>query len=63
MESKLSPDFYRVVLDATPSQADTRLIGLADGEVTVKVTTQVTLDTAEINVVDKDQSITAKTIK
>ncbi|XP_011669063.1 dolichyl-diphosphooligosaccharide--protein glycosyltransferase subunit 2 [Strongylocentrotus purpuratus] len=63
MESKLSPDFYRVVLDATPSQADTRLIGLADGAVTVKVTTQVTLDTAEINVIDKDQSITAKTMR
>ncbi|XP_071503410.1 dolichyl-diphosphooligosaccharide--protein glycosyltransferase subunit 2-like [Diadema antillarum] len=63
LESKLSPDFYQVTLDATPTQADSRLIGLADGEVTVKVTTQVTVESVEISVVDKDQSITAKTQK
>ena len=63
MQSKPAPGFYNVELEAAPSKPDKRLIGLSDGEVVVKVTTEVAVENVEISIVDKDQSITAKTVK
>ncbi|XP_022088754.1 dolichyl-diphosphooligosaccharide--protein glycosyltransferase subunit 2-like [Acanthaster planci] len=63
MESKPAPAFYAVALKATPTSPNPALIGLSEGTMLVKVTTEVTVDNMEISVIDKDQSITAKTVK
>ena len=63
MESKPAPAFYKVSLTAKPTTENPALIGLSEGAVLVKVTTEVTVDNMEISIIDKDQSITAKTVK
>ncbi|XP_071854727.1 dolichyl-diphosphooligosaccharide--protein glycosyltransferase subunit 2-like isoform X2 [Apostichopus japonicus] len=65
MKSKPSPGFYIIQLAAAAAggKPAPHLIGLTDGEVTVKVTTQVSISNVEISVVDREQSITAKTVK
>ncbi|XP_071804461.1 dolichyl-diphosphooligosaccharide--protein glycosyltransferase subunit 2-like [Asterias amurensis] len=63
IESKPAPAFYKVALSAKPTTENPALIGLSDGAVLVKVTTEVTVDNMEISIIDKDQSITAKTVK
>ncbi|XP_072029908.1 dolichyl-diphosphooligosaccharide--protein glycosyltransferase subunit 2-like [Amphiura filiformis] len=63
LQSKPAPGFYNVELEASPAKPDKRLIGLGDGLVVVKVTTEVAVENVEVSIVDKDQSITAKTVK
>lgn len=63
IESKPAPAFYKVSLSAKPTTDNPALIGLNDGAILVKVTTEVTVDNMEIAIIDKDQSITAKTVK
>lgn len=64
MKSNPSPGFYNVELSASPiGKPAPHLIGLQEGKVAVKVTTEVSISNVEISVVDRDQSITAKTVK
>ena len=63
LQSKPAPGFYNVDLEASPAKPDKRLIGLSDGKVIIKVTTEVAVENVEVSIVDKDQSITAKTVK
>ena len=63
MKAKLPAAFYAASLKAIPSPANPALIGLGEGEALFKVTTEVSVDNMEISIIDKDQSITAKTVK
>ncbi|XP_033123396.1 dolichyl-diphosphooligosaccharide--protein glycosyltransferase subunit 2-like isoform X2 [Anneissia japonica] len=62
LESKPAPGFYDVTLVAKPAKADSRLIGLSEGSITVKVVTEVAVEGVELLVIDRDQSITTKTV-
>merc|ERR1719233_2123918 len=55
--------FYELSLTATPVKADTRFVGNPGVTLTVKVLTTITLDNAEIKVLDAEQSTTGKTVQ
>lgn len=63
MQAKPTRGFYKIVVSATPSEADGRLLGLTGAEVQVKVTIQVSIENVEIGVADKDQTTVARTTK
>ncbi|KAH3710333.1 hypothetical protein DPMN_069810, partial [Dreissena polymorpha] len=63
MANKPSSGFYKVTVSVTPAKADARLIGTSGAAVTVKVTTQVSLDNVEIGVADKDQASAPKPVR
>lgn len=55
--------FYELALTATPVKADARFVGNTGVTLTVKVLTTITVDNAELKVVDAEQTTTGKTIK
>jgi oligosaccharyltransferase complex subunit delta (ribophorin II) len=55
--------FYELSLTATPVKADARYVGNTGVTLTVKVLTTITVDNAELKVVDAEQSTTGKTVK
>jgi len=55
--------FYELVLTATPVKADTRFVGNTGVTLTVKVLTTISVDNAELKVLDAEQTTTGKTIK
>lgn len=55
--------FYELALTATPVKADARFVGNTGVTLTVKVLTTITVDNAEVKVVDAEQTTTGKTIK
>lgn len=57
MESKPVAAFYRITFSA--SSADARLVGNAGAEFTVKVATEITIEDAQIALVDRDQQISS----
>lgn len=63
MKLKPAPGFFNIKLSATTTKPASKLIGLSEGEVTVKVTTEVSVSNVEVLLVDREQSITAKTVK
>jgi len=55
--------FYELSLTATPVKADARFVGNTGVTLTVKVLTTISVDNAELKVVDAEQSTTGKTVK
>jgi len=55
--------FYELVLTASPVKADTRFVGNTGVTLTVKVLTTISVDNAELKVLDAEQTTTGKTIK
>merc|ERR1712142_995312 len=55
--------FYELSLTTTPVKADTRFVGNTGVTLTVKVLTTITVDNAELKVLDAEQSTTGKTVK
>jgi len=55
--------FYEMSLTATPVKADTRFVGNTGVTLTVKVLTTITVDNAEMKVLDAEQSTTGKTVQ
>jgi oligosaccharyltransferase complex subunit delta (ribophorin II) len=55
--------FYELVLTASPVKADTRFVGNTAVTLTVKVLTTISVDNAELKVLDAEQTTTGKTIK
>jgi len=55
--------FYELSLTATPVKADARFVGNTGVTLTVKVLTTITVDNAELKVVDAEQSTTGKTVQ
>lgn len=63
---KVNPEsgFYRIVISVAQQQpADMKLIGTSGAEVEVKVITQVTVDSVEVSVVDKEHTSAQKSTK
>ncbi|WAR18094.1 RPN2-like protein [Mya arenaria] len=60
MANKPSSGFYNVAISVAPAKADSRLLGVTGASVTVKVTTQVSLENVEIGVADRDQVVAPK---
>lgn len=60
MANKPSSGFYKVTISSEPQKADARLIGTTGASVQVKVTAQVSLESVEIGVADKDQGSAPK---
>lgn len=55
--------FYELSLTATPVKADARFVGNTGVTLTVKVLTTITVDNAELKMVDAEQSTTGKTVQ
>lgn len=60
LESKPSRGTYDVKLTVAPSKADARLIGTADAVVKLTVLTEVTVESAEIGIAERDQTAASK---
>ncbi|XP_060592727.1 dolichyl-diphosphooligosaccharide--protein glycosyltransferase subunit 2-like [Ruditapes philippinarum] len=60
MANKPSSGFYKVTISVEAQKADSRLIGTSGASVTVKVTTQIAVESVEIGVADKDQGSAPK---
>lgn len=60
MANKPSSGFYKVTISVEAQKADSRLIGTSGASVTVKVTTQISVESVEIGVADKDQGSAPK---
>jgi len=62
MASSPPSGFYELVLTASPVKADTRFVGNTGVTITVKVLTTVSVDNAELKIVDAEQTTTGKTL-
>jgi len=60
MSSNPGKGVYRVILSASASPADSRLVGNVGAVVVVKVLTRIDIDDAEIGTADSDQSTATK---
>ncbi|XP_062570378.1 dolichyl-diphosphooligosaccharide--protein glycosyltransferase subunit 2-like [Saccostrea cucullata] len=63
MQAKPVRGFYKLTISAKPSKEDKKLLGLTGAQVEVKVTTQVSIENAEIGIADRDQTTAARTTK
>jgi len=62
-KSKPPAGFYELVISATPSKADKRLVGNIGVTVPVKVLTEINVENALVKIIDADQSTAGKSNK
>ncbi|CAF0773108.1 unnamed protein product [Didymodactylos carnosus] len=62
-DTKIPRGFYTIHLTLNHVKSETKLIGLSDNTIEVKVTSEVTIENAEVNLADRDHSAQVKTHK
>ncbi|KAK3803364.1 hypothetical protein RRG08_006917 [Elysia crispata] len=63
LQAKPAKGFYKLTINIAPKQANSKLLGTAGAEASVKVTTQVSVENVEVGVADKDQATAARTTR
>ncbi|GFN95846.1 dolichyl-diphosphooligosaccharide--protein glycosyltransferase subunit 2 [Plakobranchus ocellatus] len=63
LQAKPAKGFYKLTINVSPKQPNSKLLGTAGAEVSVKVTTQVSVENVELGVADKDQATAARTTR